>query len=79
MTVTPAPPAQKQITVLCVICLDHVLLHQVTAGTLYTDGQQAFACSSHLFDRRSWISSWALLDIVEPTADPSVREMRFAV
>lgn len=78
MTVTPAPPAQKQLTVLCVICLDHVLLHQVTAGALHTDGRQAFACSSHLFDRRSWISSWALLDIVEPTASLPITEMSFA-
>lgn len=48
--------------VLCVICLQHVPLSEVTAGSLYADGHQAFACSKHLHDRTRWIGDWATFD-----------------
>ncbi|HET8670682.1 MAG TPA: hypothetical protein VFM05_08680 [Candidatus Saccharimonadales bacterium] len=48
--------------VLCVICLQHVPLVEVTAGSLYADGHQAFACNKHLYDRTRWISEWAAFD-----------------
>jgi hypothetical protein len=49
-------------TVPCIICLGEVSIDTATAGSLYADGQQAFACSSHLFERKNWINSWALFD-----------------
>jgi hypothetical protein len=39
-----------------------VSLQHVTAGSLYADGRQAFACSSHLPERARWIISWAVFD-----------------
>jgi hypothetical protein len=35
----------------------------VTAGSLYADGQQAFACTAHLRNRRHWIIYWTGFDI----------------
>ena len=78
MSVTTELETQERQTILCVICLDHVLLHQVTAGSLRKDGSQAFACSSHLFDRRSWIASWVLIDCYEETT-ASANERSFAL
>jgi hypothetical protein len=48
--------------VLCVICLQHVPLTDVTVGSLYADGHQAFACNSHLHDRTRWITEWSIFD-----------------
>lgn len=48
--------------VLCVICLRHINLAQATAGSLYADGHQAFACNQHLLDRTKWINEWAVFD-----------------
>ncbi len=47
-------------TVLCIICLRNVPLSEVTAGSLYADGHQAFACTIHLHDRTCWITEWAI-------------------
>ncbi len=49
-------------TVLCVICLQKVPLTEVTAGSLYADGHQAFACTLHLNDRTRWIVDWATFE-----------------
>lgn len=48
--------------VLCVICLQKIPLTDVTAGSLYADGHQAFACTIHLHDRTRWITEWSLFD-----------------
>ncbi len=48
--------------ILCVICLQKVPLTDVTAGSLYADGHQAFACTTHLHDRTRWITEWSLFD-----------------
>jgi len=48
--------------VLCVICLQKVPLSEVTAGSLYADGHQAFACTDHLHDRTRWITEWATFE-----------------
>lgn len=47
---------------MCVICLQHKPLQHVTAGSLYADGRQAFACTTHLNDRYEWITAWAIFD-----------------
>jgi hypothetical protein len=54
--------AHRHTTVLCVICLQKVPLTEVTAGSLYADGHQAFACTIHLHDRTRWITEWAIFD-----------------
>lgn len=46
----------------CVICLHTVPLSEVTAGSYYADGDQAFACNKHLLDRTRWISEWAAFE-----------------
>jgi hypothetical protein len=51
-----------QETVLCVICLQHVPFSEVTAGSHFADGHQAFACNKHLHDRTRWITEWAMFD-----------------
>lgn len=48
--------------VLCVICLQQVPLTDVTAGSLYANGHQAFACNTHLHDRTRWITEWSIFD-----------------
>lgn len=48
--------------VLCVICLQQVPLTDVTAGSLYANGRQAFACNAHLHDRTRWITEWSIFD-----------------
>jgi hypothetical protein len=54
--------ARTHITVTCIICFHFVSIQDVTAGSLYADGQQAFACNAHLADRARWITAWALFD-----------------
>lgn len=54
--------AHGDATILCVLCLQQVLMTEVTAGSLYADGHQAFACTKHLHDRTQWITDWALFD-----------------
>jgi hypothetical protein len=60
-----AGDAHGQDTVLCVICLQHVPFSEVTAGSLYADGHQAFACNNHLYDRTRWITAWAAFDATQ--------------
>ncbi len=47
----------------CIICYESVPLEHATAGSLYAGGTQAYACDTHLQDRGSWITVWALFDI----------------
>jgi hypothetical protein len=54
------PPTHATVT--CIICFHFVSIQEVTAGSLYADGQQAFACNAHLVDRARWITAWALFD-----------------
>lgn len=49
----------------CIICTNFVPLENVTAGSLYASGSQAFACSNHLANRALWITVWALFDAKE--------------
>lgn len=51
-----------QISVTCIICHAFGSVEQMTAGSLYANETQAFACTSHMFDRELWISAWALFD-----------------
>ena len=61
-------------TVLCVICLQNVPFPAVTAGSLYADGHQAFACNKHLHDRTRWIIEWAMFDAIQRRAKTAVKE-----
>lgn len=58
----------------CIICSEIVTFSEVTAGSLYADGNQAFACNVHLEDRAQWITSWALFE-TEQSMRTSVREV----
>jgi hypothetical protein len=49
--------------VICVICKMAVEPYCATAGSLYADGRQAFACTAHLRNRRNWIIYWTGFDI----------------
>jgi hypothetical protein len=46
----------------CIICSENITFSDVTAGSLYADGNQAFACRIHFEDRTQWITSWALFE-----------------
>jgi hypothetical protein len=66
MSVTAAPIASAPTAhVPCIICLVDISLHEVTAGSLYADGQQAFACSRHMRDRSRWILSWIAFEATQ--------------
>ncbi|HEV7454063.1 MAG TPA: hypothetical protein VGO07_02280 [Candidatus Saccharimonadales bacterium] len=39
-----------------------------TAGSLYANGRQAFACTAHLRNRRNWIIYWTGFDIEQRLA-----------
>jgi hypothetical protein len=43
----------------CIICKKIVSGLEATAGSVYADGRQAFACNKHLRERTRWISAWA--------------------
>jgi hypothetical protein len=45
----------------CVICNNLTWLHEATAGSLYTDGRQAFACTKHI-QTNNWPLEWALFE-----------------
>lgn len=62
MTILGSSPAPHPSTVSCIICFRDVTLEEVTAGTLYADGHQAFACSDHVAERARWIIAWAVFD-----------------
>ena len=51
-----------QTSVHCIICFNNLPLAKATAGSLYADGRQAFACNRHLYSRGLWIVAWALFD-----------------
>ena len=62
--VIPEVTSNQQM-VLCIICLQNVPLTEVTAGSHYADGHQAFACTIHLHDRTRWILEWVKFDTHE--------------
>lgn len=45
--------------VLCIICHQEAALSDMTAGSLYADGGQAFACIDHTWNRATWLVAWA--------------------
>lgn len=62
MTTLGSSPPPLLPTVFCIVCLQKVALKKVTAGSLYADGHQAFACSDHVAERARWIIAWAVFD-----------------
>jgi hypothetical protein len=62
MTTLGSSSAPHPSTVSCIICLQKVAIEEVTAGSLYADGHQAFACSIHFAERARWIIAWAVFD-----------------
>ncbi len=62
MTDRPLPPRQSDNTARCIICGNLASLSDVTAGSLYADGRQAFACDTHVTERLRWILAWAAFD-----------------
>ncbi len=44
----------------CIICSEIITFSDATAGSLYANGNQAFACTIHFENRSQWITSWAL-------------------
>lgn len=65
MAVLVLAEGAKRDTVTCVICLQSVPLNQVTPGSQYANGHQAFACTVHLHDRPRWIIDWAVFSTNE--------------
>lgn len=58
----------------CIICLEIVSPAVTTAGSLYADGNQAFACTVHFDDRAQWITAWALFE-TKKTSSSIAREI----
>jgi len=53
----------------CVICLKPVAFQDATAGSLYANGSQAFACNTHINERLRWTLAWITFDIGQDTAN----------
>lgn len=51
--------------VTCIICQRQTPFTEVTAGALYADGTQAFACLDHAWNRASWLLAWARFAITQ--------------
>lgn len=51
--------------VACIICRQPVLSTAATAGSLYADGSQAFACSGHVTERLVWNLAWITFETIE--------------
>jgi len=62
MTDRTITPAEYPFEVECIICRLVVPLEIVTAGSLYADGRQAFACNSHMRERLRWTLAWLHFD-----------------
>jgi|GEM_PF-1832389 len=79
MTATPVIGTHDpQIHTTCIICSHTIPLATAVAGSLYADGSQAFACSTHLDNRTQWITTWALFDAHEAfgnSARPIVQQL----
>jgi hypothetical protein len=49
--------------VLCIVCRSYVLFEDATAGSLYADGSQAFACNHHITEHNGrWTMAWIAFD-----------------
>lgn len=55
------------ILVACIICGRSVPAPNATAGSLYADGRQAFACDIHIRNRSHWINAWAIFNARQQT------------
>lgn len=62
MAMRIAPDGVEDAPITCIICLQQAAMDEVTAGSLYADGRQAFACNKHLGDRTRWITAWSIFD-----------------
>ena len=50
-------------TVICIICRQAVPFSEATAGSLYADGAQAYACNNHIYERGpAWTLAWIAFD-----------------
>lgn len=50
-------------TVFCIICHQAVSYGDATAGSLYADNTQAFACNAHIAERVRWTLAWIAFDV----------------
>lgn len=62
MAMRIAPDGVEDASITCIVCLQQAAMDEVTAGSLYADGRQAFACNKHLSDRTRWITAWSIFD-----------------
>lgn len=54
---------KDDLAVTCIICQQNVPFTDATAGALYADGRQAFACLEHTWNKASWLLAWARFSI----------------
>jgi|GEM_PF-3587821 len=64
MVITRSTPVQLTI-VNCIICGAPIQPGQAISGSLYAGGQQAYACSGHIFNRREWVPAWATFETTQ--------------
>lgn len=63
MVMLQAKPSVPSLsTVTCIICRVPAPPDNVTAGSLHSDGSQAFACTVHLRERRTWFIAWSTFE-----------------
>lgn len=49
----------------CALCGQQVGLAEAITGSLYADGRQAFACTEHLGNIRTWLTDWTRFSIAQ--------------
>lgn len=49
----------------CIICKQEMPSSKLTAGSLYADGKQAFACIDHAWNRAKWLLAWAKFAVAQ--------------
>lgn len=61
---------------ICIICEQMTSVSEMTAGALYSDGEQAFACLDHTWNRASWLLAWARFAISEGEKKTQAQRIR---
>lgn len=61
---------------MCIICQQMTPVSEMTAGALYADGEQAFACLDHTWNRASWLLAWARFAISEGEKETQPQRVR---
>lgn len=61
----------------CIVCETTVPASEVTAGSCYADGQQAFACREHTWNKSTWLRAWAQFSYSQTSGENDETELLY--